>query len=696
MTHLGQQDDDGTDIAAQIGVLTINGDDHQQDPTLPPPQYANIASPPEPNGAPQYPPYGLNQSYGYYAGPNGGGVTVEQNYGPSMLSPATTGYSYSAVPSDLLALSPPQSSPGYQGFPSLANVYGDQNQANKNEYSHIKSPNARQAIETRRDPGIFQQQQQAPGWNNVYHDPRPLWMHTRDRAQQQVQHGTERKRGGTTGWNPPHNIPYTPHANQGSYAAQPISNWRHNQINGKIYPPHSSYGPGHRTWNPYEPTYGVSSWLLRRRWDQPRRSALLEDFRLNKIRKWELKDLTGHIVEFASDQHGSRFIQQKLESPNLEERQKIFDEIMPSAYQLMTDLFGNYVTQKMFEHGTAGQKVALLNAMQGHVLQLSLQTYGCRVVQKALEHVSIEQRNLLIYELKDHIFGCVKSPNANHVVQRLITLGPPAVVVNEFSGHIEELAKHAYGCRVLQKLFENVDQELQKPLLEELHDCALGLMEDQFGNYVVQSVIAVGAEKDQSKLIGLMKGKLNTLSRHKFASNVVEKAIINATPDDRRDLIKELIGAQSNGANQVAMLLWDPFANFPLQTALITAAPDQQQELLDIMAGVLPSIRSLPVGRRLENRIIQLEAEGIFATHRKALSVSTATTSTSATRNGSHPTSSALSRSTTASTAPVSPEPPMIKRANTSTPRFWSRAGSAKSGKSVVLSDGTGVQRVLH
>ena len=65
-----------------------------------------------------------------------------------------------------------------------------------------------------------------------------------------------------------------------------------------------------------------------------------------------LTDLSGHVLEFAQDQHGSRFIQQKLEMASKDEKDKIFDEISPSALSLMTDVFGNYVIQKFVEFGT--------------------------------------------------------------------------------------------------------------------------------------------------------------------------------------------------------------------------------------------------------------------------------------------------------------------------------------------------------
>jgi mRNA-binding protein PUF3 len=88
------------------------------------------------------------------------------------------------------------------------------------------------------------------------------------------------------------------------------------------------------------------------------------------------------VVEFSGDQHGSRFIQQKLETANSDEKEQLFREIQPNALQLMTDVFGNYVIQKLFEHGNQVQKRVLAEQMKNHVMELSMQMYGCRVVQK--------------------------------------------------------------------------------------------------------------------------------------------------------------------------------------------------------------------------------------------------------------------------------------------------------------------------
>ena len=49
----------------------------------------------------------------------------------------------------------------------------------------------------------------------------------------------------------------------------------------------------------------------------------------------------------SADQYGSRFIQQKLETATTEEKNMVFEEVIPHALSLMTDVFGNYVVQKV-------------------------------------------------------------------------------------------------------------------------------------------------------------------------------------------------------------------------------------------------------------------------------------------------------------------------------------------------------------
>ena len=51
-----------------------------------------------------------------------------------------------------------------------------------------------------------------------------------------------------------------------------------------------------------------------------------------------------------------------------------------------------------------------------------------------------------------------------------------------------------------------------------------------------------GKQEDKSRIVAAVRGKVLTLSQHKFASNVVEKCVTHATRAERAILIDEVIG----------------------------------------------------------------------------------------------------------------------------------------------------------
>lgn len=222
------------------------------------------------------------------------------------------------------------------------------------------------------------------------------------------------------------------------------------------------------------------------------RSRLLEEFRNQRYPNLQLRDLANHIVEFSQDQHGSRFIQQKLERATAAEKQLVFNEIIGSAYSLMTDVFGNYVIQKFFEYGTQEQRSQLASQVKGNVLNLALQMYGCRVIQKALESIPNEQQQEIVKELEGHVLKCVKDQNGNHVVQKCIECVDSVAlqfIINAFHGQVYTLSTHPYGCRVIQRILEHCTNEQTNPILNELHVNTEKLIQDQYGNYVIQHVL---------------------------------------------------------------------------------------------------------------------------------------------------------------------------------------------------------------
>uniref|UniRef100_A0A8C3M5H3 Uncharacterized protein n=1 Tax=Geospiza parvula TaxID=87175 RepID=A0A8C3M5H3_GEOPR len=324
------------------------------------------------------------------------------------------------------------------------------------------------------------------------------------------------------------------------------------------------------------------------------RSRLLEDFRNNRFPNLQLRDLVGHIVEFSQDQHGSRFIQQKLERATPAERQMVFNEILQAAYQLMTDVFGNYVIQKFFEFGSLDQKLALATRIRGHVLPLALQMYGCRVIQKALESISPDQQviNEMVKELDGHVLKCVKDQNGNHVVQKCIECVQPQslqFIIDAFKGQVFVLSTHPYGCRVIQRILEHCTAEQTLPILEELHQHTEQLVQDQYGNYVIQHVLEHGQ----------IRGKVLALSQHKFASNVVEKCVTQASRAERALLIDEVCCQNDGPHSALYTMMKDQYANYVVQKMIDMAEPAQRKIIMHKIRPHITTLRKYTYGKHI-------------------------------------------------------------------------------------------------
>lgn len=344
----------------------------------------------------------------------------------------------------------------------------------------------------------------------------------------------------------------------------------------------------------------------------PSRSPLLEEFRTTRNnKKYDLKDIVGHFVEFSGDQYGSRFIQQKLETATATEKQMVFKEISPHALHLMTDVFGNYVIQKFFEHGTAEQRKTLGNVLKGNVLTLSLQMYGCRVVQKALEVISFEQQGNVVRELEDHVLKCIKDQNGNHVIQKVIEQVPANLVlfiIETFQGKVYSLATHPYGCRVVQRILEHCSShhhqkmindpilgpgiKAQLNVLKELLESTSDLVVDQYGNYVIQHVLEHGHKDHKKEIIRHLSGQILKLSQHKFASNVIEKCVQYGSKEDRNVIFNEVIAEpkKKNSPIPLEIMMNNPYANYVVQR-IIDVSDATQKELL--IAKIKPHVASL-------------------------------------------------------------------------------------------------------
>ena len=61
------------------------------------------------------------------------------------------------------------------------------------------------------------------------------------------------------------------------------------------------------------------------------------------------------------------------------------------------------------------------------------------------------------------------------------------------------LSTHPHGCRVIQRILEHCKPEQTSPILDELHQNTDQLLQDQYGNYVIQHVLEHGKQASSAR-----------------------------------------------------------------------------------------------------------------------------------------------------------------------------------------------------
>lgn len=186
-----------------------------------------------------------------------------------------------------------------------------------------------------------------------------------------------------------------------------------------------------------------------------------------------------------------------------------------------------------------------------------------------------DQQASIVKELEKDVIKCVKDQNGNHVIQKVIERVPIEYIqhiIEAFRGQVGALAANSFGCRVIQRLLEKVPEPQRRFILTELHAEGPKLISDQYGNYVTQHVIEHGLPEDRAKIIDLVRAQLLIFSKHKFASNVVEKCLLYGTDNQRRDIMLTVVEKNERGESSLPTLIKDGYGNYVIRKSSQTSS----------------------------------------------------------------------------------------------------------------------------
>ncbi|CAI6098499.1 unnamed protein product, partial [Clonostachys chloroleuca] len=333
---------------------------------------------------------------------------------------------------------------------------------------------------------------------------------------------------------------------------------------------------------------------------------------MSRYQNMPLESFRGQIYDLCKDQHGCRYFQKKLEERNPEQVHMIWLETNMHVIELMTDPFGNYLCQKLLEFCNDDERTVLIKNASQDMVRIALNQHGTRALQKMIEHVNLPQHVQLIIEaLRFRVVELIQDLNGNHVIQKCLNKLSSAdaqFIFDAVGNNCVEVGTHRHGCCVLQRCIDHASGDQKLWLIQRITEHSRILVQDPFGNYVVQYIIDLNEPTFTEPVVAMFQGCISALSRHKFSSNVIEKCLRCAQTPSKDMIVEEMLSPQ-----EMERLLRDSFANYVVQTALEYSTPHQKHRLVEAIRPILPQIRSTPYGRRIQAKISAYDNRGSAA-----------------------------------------------------------------------------------
>ncbi|KAH7370544.1 armadillo-type protein, partial [Rhexocercosporidium sp. MPI-PUGE-AT-0058] len=323
---------------------------------------------------------------------------------------------------------------------------------------------------------------------------------------------------------------------------------------------------------------------------------------MNRFANMSLEQLGGEIYALCKDQHGCRYLQKKLEDRNPEQVHMIWLETNQHVIELMTDPFGNYLCQKLLEYCNDEERTVLIQNAASELVRIALNQHGTRALQKMIEFISTPgQIQTIIGALRYRVVELIQDLNGNHVIQKCLnklSSVDAQFIFDAVGTHCVDVGTHRHGCCVLQRCIDHASGDQKAWLIRQISDNAYVLVQDPFGNYVVQYILDLNEPIFTEPLVAMFAGRVPQLSKQKFSSNVIEKCLRCAQEPSKDMLIEEMLQPA-----ELDRLLRDSFANYVIQTALDYANAPMKARLIEAIRPYLPAIRTTPYGRRIQAKI---------------------------------------------------------------------------------------------
>lgn len=218
-----------------------------------------------------------------------------------------------------------------------------------------------------------------------------------------------------------------------------------------------------------------------------------------------VKNAAPEFVRIALDPHGTRALQKLIECISTpEEIQHVIESLAPHIVTLSRDLNGNHVVQKCLQKLSPDHNLFIFDTTSAHCTDIATHRHGCCVLQRCLDHGNDDQRKQLSLKVAENATRLASDPFGNYVVQYVLSRGDAEsieIILDHIRSNIIALSLHKFGSNVIEKSLriDALTDRVMEVLLNKSDKFPL-LLNDPYGNYVLQTSLDVASSSDLAKL----------------------------------------------------------------------------------------------------------------------------------------------------------------------------------------------------
>jgi len=241
--------------------------------------------------------------------------------------------------------------------------------------------------------------------------------------------------------------------------------------------------------------------------------------------------VAGSLVDIALSRHGTCAVQRLIHatierSPEL--ATVLTQGLQKSVVALTNDLHGHYVIQCCLDALEPADSAFILEAMRGHCAVVASHRQGCLVLQKCFDRALDDHLVALAEEIGGSAADLAQDPFGNYVVQHVLRKCPnhwvQKVIASNLIPHLVLLSSQKFSSNVVELCFSVADEETREMMVRRLTGDPEGLgkiAKDQFGNYVIQSILSSSSPDQVERLIEKMRPALQELEQTQTGRRVL-------------------------------------------------------------------------------------------------------------------------------------------------------------------------------